>query len=252
VKSNLVLDAGSQEMASFRTDYFTYTVPYPFWPKVIAENMDKKCPIVSKLECISFPWVSSLEVLKEKCKKEKLEVVELFRTTPRAWCQTERFNLNPQQATMLGLISKDTQKSYLLGVMLTGKFKSFFKGKEIPKKQEGEEKVAQEIIEESPKTQLIVVGDADFCSNRFLRQFPHNSLFFQNAVDFLTLGEDLIEIRSREVTERPLKAISEKGKNFYKFLNVTAIPIIVVLFGLIRAYWRRREKKLYLELLKTR
>jgi gliding-associated putative ABC transporter substrate-binding component GldG len=241
VNADLVLDR-SNEMASFSSGFFSYSVSYPFWPKILSKNMDKTCPIVSKLETLFFPWVSSIEVIEEKCKDKK--VVELFKTTEFAWNQTGQFNLDPQnQALIFGQL-KEGKQQYLLGVYLTGQFKSFYADRPAPQK-EGEEK--KEVVKESKKNaQIIVVGDSDFLANQHLSQ--NNLLFFLNAVDFLTLGEDLIEIRSREATDRPLKELSEKGKNFYKYANVIGMPCLLIVVGFIRSFLKRKEKKMYADL----
>ena len=66
-----------------------------------------------------------------------------------------------------------------------------------------------------------------------------------NTVDWLTLGNDLIGIRSRGITTRPLQEVSEGVKSAVKFVNIFAIPILVIVYGLIRVYARRRARKIY-------
>ena len=64
-----------------------------------------------------------------------------------------------------------------------------------------------------------------------------------NAVDYLTLDESLISIRSRGKTDRPLKELSEGLKNVIKFFNIFGISVLVVIFGLVRYYLRKKVKK---------
>ncbi len=59
------------------------------------------------------------------------------------------------------------------------------------------------------------------------------------------MGNDLIGIRSRGVTDRPLREISAGAKSAVKFANIFAIPILVIVYGLIRVYARRRARKVY-------
>ena len=64
-----------------------------------------------------------------------------------------------------------------------------------------------------------------------------------NVVDWLTLGESLIGIRSRTVTSRPLKEIGEGAKATIRFLCTFGIPIILIIWGLLRRYARRPRRQ---------
>ena len=82
-------------------------------------------------------------------------------------------------------------------------------------------------------------------SSQFLQQGQRDGrLFFLNTVDWLTLGDELINIRSHGATDRPLKEISESEKFFLKFISIAGVPLLVVVFGLVRFFLRRRAKRL--------
>ena len=98
-------------------------------------------------------------------------------------------------------------------------------------------------IEKSPQSHIVVLGDADFISDNFLAQLGSNVLFFQNIVDWLTLGDKLINIRSRGATERPLRPTSDAARTYIRFINIFGVSILVVLFGLVRLYIKRKSKK---------
>jgi ABC-type uncharacterized transport system involved in gliding motility auxiliary subunit len=88
----------------------------------------------------------------------------------------------------------------------------------------------------------VVVGSAAGFLDDMIGQFQSNAVFFQNAVDWLTLGEDLIAIRSRAAVDRPLREIPEHWKTLARFLVTFGVPILVVLFGLVR-YVRLRGRR---------
>ncbi|HVP57673.1 MAG TPA: hypothetical protein VMU02_06210, partial [bacterium] len=88
-----------------------------------------------------------------------------------------------------------------------------------------------------------VIGNARFIDGPFLGQYPENRALFLNAVDWLTLGESLIGIRSRLVATRPLKDIGEKSKASVRFASTLGIPIAVVAWGLIRRYVKSRRRR---------
>jgi ABC-type uncharacterized transport system involved in gliding motility auxiliary subunit len=216
-KSALALDH-SNAHASFRTGFALFTVPYPFWPKVIKQNFDAEHPIVSRLESVVFPWSAPLEIIK----KEGVEAVELAKTTEHGWIEEEPFNLNPQQM----FFRREKSEPKTLAIALSGKFKSAY-GEKI-----------------SEKTQLVIVGNSNFIFNNFLRQFRFNQIFFMNAVDWLTLGDKLIGIRSRGMIDRPLKEVTEREKALIRFANAFGVPFFVAMFGLLRFYLKRKTKKL--------
>lgn len=66
--------------------------------------------------------------------------------------------------------------------------------------------------------------------------------FVLNMVDWLALDEQLIQIRSREVTNRPLADISDGMKATVKYANIFVPTAIVVLIGIARWQIRRRKK----------
>jgi ABC-type uncharacterized transport system involved in gliding motility auxiliary subunit len=145
-------------------------------------------------------------------------------------------------------------KERLMGVALSGKFKSFFGGKKVPVREEEKTTAAAqagskqenppETITESKDTKLIVVGNARFITENFPAEFDGNRIFFLNAIDWFTIGDYLIGIRSRESTDRPLRVISEEAKAALRFINILGVSILVGLFGLSRFYLRRRRKRL--------
>jgi gliding-associated putative ABC transporter substrate-binding component GldG len=247
INKDLVADRVNS-MASFRSGFVTYTVSYPLWPKIIKPNMSKDNPCVAGLESLTFPWVSSIDVLK----RAGIKTEELVKTTEYAWVQKGRFDLNPQSLGMMMFSGTDKRQQYTLAAVLSGKFKSFYADKPVPKFQPEEDEditpagdiSEEETIKESKKqTRIVVVSDSDFISDRHIHQFPTNMLFFLNIVDWLTLGDDLINIRSRGITDRPLKELSEREKGLYKTINIIGIPAIVVGFGLSRMVIRRRKIK---------
>lgn len=130
---------------------------------------------------------------------------------------------------------KPSGKEYALAVRLTGKFKTAFpSGKPEEKKDEEkkdgdkkpEEKAAEKKTDDSLKeskenNSVILVGDADMLSDRVALQ-PVQSIFgtyyqpangnlnfCQNAVEQMTGDDNLINVRSRATTDRPLTKIRD-------------------------------------------
>jgi len=187
---------------------------------------------------------------------ENVKGIVLATTTQFGSVLKKPFNLDPQQK-----FNPTGTGRYPLAVALTGTFTSFYREREIPKPLTGEEddqgldlsammnpsgptppEEREPIIEESPATQIIVVGNALFAQSTYVAQFPGNGIFLLNAIDWATRGGDLIDIRSRAVIDRPLQELSSSKKTMVRFLNNIGISLLVVLFGLYRFYRRRKTR----------
>lgn len=215
INNNLVLDHNSG-VASFNSGFFTMRMNYPFWPKIVKEGFNKNIASVANLEMLFLPWVSSLE---EIGKNEFVEIKELVKTSSKSWVQYENFDLNPQQ----NFSNQDNLKSITTALSLNGKINSVYS-----------EKVNND-------ARIIVIGDSDFAQNNFINQFGENLIFFQNLVDSLSLDEDLINIRSKGIAERQIKELSENEKILVRYINVFGVTVLVIIFGMVRYYLRRRR-----------
>jgi gliding-associated putative ABC transporter substrate-binding component GldG len=236
VKPDLVVDR-SCGTATFSAGYFSFTVPYNLWPLVGESGFDKTSPITNQLQRAVLPWTSSIDV--SRAKGKGMEVVVLAKSSPQSWSEERLFNLDPQRA----FTPTSATAPRNLAVLLRGRFTSYFKDRQIPVPEGATEQPAVERLDTSPETQIIIVGDSRFVEDSFLSQYPENRTFFLNAVDWLTLGDSLIGIRSRAVSSRPLKEIGEKSKATVRFASTLGIPIVVIAWGLARRYVRSARRR---------
>lgn len=218
VNQDLVADNRSG-MASFTQGFLSFSVPYPFWPKVTKDGFNQNETAVSSLTSVLLPWASSIEVVKAQDNKS---YSKLAYTTPKAWNVTDNFNVTPNN-----LAAPTAQKEYTLAMSVSGKA-DFDNGGDAKNQFNGK---------------LIVVGDSDFVQENFLRQSPDNLTFFQNLVDSVSLDNALIEIRSKVVSSRPIKEnLSDSTIAMIRYLNVFGVTIVVVAFGVLRYFSRRKNK----------
>lgn len=256
--NNLVLDNASPGQLTYTQGYFTVRSDYPYFVKVlnqyrnlsgeISRGLSDESIVTSQLESLTLNWASSLELLPKE--DNAIETIALAKTTDRSWTVQSPYDIAPNAQLQP---PSAVRKSHTVAASLSGVFKSFYTDKDIPSNEttssdepEGEVQVDSETsgdrttITESQPTQIVVVGNSSFL------QFGGRDelTFFYNTIDWLTLGEDLIHIRSHGVTDRPLKEVSEGQKLFLKYANIAGVPIVVVAFGLIRYLLRRRAKRL--------
>lgn len=246
VQPELVLDQLNAN-ASFQSGMFNIFVPYPFWVRAVRQNLEADHPIVSGLESLVLPWVSPLKVDTEKLGENELTV--LARSSQYSWVQKGYFDLNPRQDFYPGSGQPQPQ---VLAIAVQGTFKSYFAGKAVPP-VEKDDKAAdaapagdadRSVIPESPETRIIVAGTSRFITGNFPEQFEGNRTFFQNAVDWFVIGDQLMGIRSREAGERPLQIVSDDVKAIVRALNLLAVPLLLALFGIVQYLARRRRKRL--------
>ena len=246
--NNLLLDR-YHDSATFDRGFMRVTQPYPYFVKAMKKNLSSENTITSQLESLVLPWPSSLELTlkgSEQTEGEgvaKVQGTVLATTSEFGWTAQAPYNLDPNSVLRP---PSGQQKVHTLAVALSGTFKSFYAGKDIPvvERVETEEQVSEAedrtTKTDSAPTQIIVVGTSQFLAQP--RQ--DGRIFFQNTIDLLTLGEELIGIRSQTVTDRPLKETSDSERFLLKFLVIGGIPILVSIIGITRYFLRRRAKQL--------
>ncbi len=184
-----------------------------------------------------------------------LQASVLARTSPNAWKVSGYYNLNPQQR----FAPAGETEPLVTAVALSGTFTSYYQSNPVPDltpaapagETEGEDPAHSSFASgnpgvqllDSPDTRIVVVGNALFATDQFLGQFPENSVFLLNAVDWMTLGDRLISIRSRGATDRPIKALSDAAKSTLKLVGILGAPALVVAFGLVRFGLRRKASR---------
>jgi ABC-2 type transport system permease protein len=236
IKANtdLVIDV-SNETVGFTSGYMQFMLPYPFWPKLIKDNLDKDNAIMNKLQTLTLPWVSSLST----SDKAGIAFTILATTTNSAATVSAPFNLDPQQQ-----FSPTDRRKIPMIVLAKAKFASAYAGKDAPA-FESKDKTAdtdKKIDQADQESQIVVVADSDFINDNSLQRFPDNAVFFLNAVDYVTMGSDLISIRAKTLTDRPIKSLDDEGKMITKGINIILIPLIVIIIGVVRFYRRKKNK----------
>jgi gliding-associated putative ABC transporter substrate-binding component GldG len=253
VQPKLVADWGMNEQVQMPSQQrlggmTLYTItPYPLWPKLVVDNINESNPMVNQLPFLVLPFTAPLEAVKDG--DDRFEVIELFHSTQYATAEDKLFSADPR------LLQKPAEQDfsrYLLAAAVTGPQRSFFAGKPVPPapaagddadapRPAATEPAARRDASES--SQLVVVGGSDFATDSMLgqRSLAANAIFFLNAVDWLTMGDELTGIRSRVAGEPMLDpSRREPGERFAPWLNIALVPALVILFGI---FWRQARRR---------
>lgn len=231
VPDEVVLDLSFNAPAHFSGGFLPFSIDYPYWPDVHPEGFDPNQPIVSQLESLVMPWTSPVTV----GEGSGLEHIILAKTSPHSWTETGPFDFSPRR---LSAYEHGDMGEKALVVMASGAFGSLYEESAIPEGIDEEERGL--FLREGPNTSVIIAGNSRFVEDNFLRQFPGNGLFLINAVDWMADSEELIGIRSRGSTDRPLLEMSEKARAGIRFVNTWAVALMVMLAGGLRFYMRRK------------
>jgi len=88
------------------------------------------------------------------------------------------------------------------------------------------------------KGQIMVVSSGKFCVNgegeNAMQLNPDNVNLLVNAIDYLNDQSGLIELRTKTITSRPLKEISEGKRTFLKFFNFLFPVFLAIGYGIFR------------------
>ncbi len=204
-------------------------------------------PITKNLGLVWSQFASTIQVKGT----DSLQVTPLLTSSPNTKIITPPARIDLQSVYMQSKDDnyKNTLRggTQLSGVMMEGEFLSPFlyqrKFTELPFINRG-------------KSKMIVLADGDIARNatskkgmifptgydRFTRNTFANKTFLLNCIDYLIDDNGLIEIRAKEKVVRLLdKEKIRQEKSFYQWLNMLAPLLVVLLFGLINGWVRRRK-----------
>jgi len=118
-----------------------------------------------------------------------------------------------------------------VAAMVEGDFRSYFAGNDLYNTKPGFR--ARSI----GNTRILLVTDNELFNDTRAGGIPENIDFMLNSIDYLSGDKELIEIRSRTVTARPLDKLSDGKRQFWKWLNIVLPALSVILLGIYR--WKR-------------
>jgi len=207
-------------------------VTYPFFPEVI--NFNRSVAPIKILRQVRLYFPSSLDTTVQP--GYELDQKVLFWSSDKATTMSAPYDIDP--FNLRGKITLDKAR-IPLGMVISGKFHSYFANREIPTDDQGQPISTEALIPQSPDTRIVVVGDANMVNDQYLVPGLDNLTFVLNTIDWLAADESLIQIRSRAVVSRPLSEVSDVTRNTVKYANLLLPPLLVIGYGLIR--WRIRK-----------
>ncbi len=218
------------------------------WPYFIYLNTYSKHPMVRNLDAIYAKFANSLDTV----------AAPGITKTPLVF--TSKYS---RRKGVPGIVSFDEIKEvrdqskfnepYLpVAYLLEGSFRSYFAARFAPAGTG-----PQTVIKEGKPAKVMVVADGDIIRNEFNRQTGKpepidydkhrqeslsNKEFMLNALAYLTDANGLITSRTKEVRLRLLDELRIREEKLqWQLLNIVVPVLLIVFFGLVRFYWRKRK-----------
>jgi len=221
VNNNLVLDKYAKRIPLRGT----FPMLYPQWIGINGQNVSKDNPITSRFSGLDLLWASSINIEE----REGITYERLLASTDQAWTLDDHLTAMPQEVGSLMGYKGNDQRQIDLGFVASGTFKSAFTDKT------------------SKNTRIIVIGDADFVADIIeFSDSPYNIIFFENAIEWLSNDDSLLQIKTRDRRDLRLNKIEMPEKKvkailFVYLVNMVIIPLSVIIFAIV--HFVRRKKR---------
>jgi ABC-type uncharacterized transport system involved in gliding motility auxiliary subunit len=252
IDNRMLMDAQMATLAIPRTQQVgflsfqvTEPVQVPMQVRIMGDGIVKDLPIGAGVPELLYLWGNQVIVDDAAVAEKKLAVQTVLQGSDKSWTiEKESGNLEQTDITPEGHEMTPRPK---LAVLVQGEFPDPWEGKPVPSWADGADTTA--IAEAPPPVtpapgRLLVVGCSKMFEEMLLEQAGH-SMFLLYSVDALTLGDDLISIRSKRFDRRTFGEVSDGKKLLFRAANVGLFPAALIGFGLVRLLKRRREKEEY-------
>lgn len=222
-------------------------VTKPVIIKVNAENINSEVSISNKISELFYMYGSRMLVHKEIIKENNLGFKTLFTSSNFSWTREGMGYGNIDVSEPAG---EDVLKRQTLGLLVEGKFKSKYVDQAIPKWPDEpgamdtdttEQDLPSEITGDPIENKIIAMGCSNIFKNDILQSVNSHKALLLNSVDALTLGDDLINIRSKNIAARRIKATSGVGKALSKAFVVWFPPLVLVGLGIFVTLKRKKK-----------
>jgi gliding-associated putative ABC transporter substrate-binding component GldG len=219
VEENLVLDRICGRVNVMQNmGFIRMNVPmeYPLIPIIRTFNQEE--PLVSGLEEIQLLFPSEIQA-DTTTQDTLIHFVPLMYTSDHSGVMKGYFNMSPDPK-MNPVLRRLNQKRKLVAARV-----------ELTQPETG-------VV-----SQIIFVADSQFLLDEGGGMSPENHVFVMNAADYLLGDRELIALRSREITSRPLAEISDREKQTWKWINIVLPSLLIVIFGFVRMRQQKRRAK---------
>lgn len=256
INSNLVLDLECSRIPQVigRTGDKPQIELFPwYYHPLIAPRSNH--PIVSNIDRISLEFPSTIDTLKTKTDIKKTILLQSsqysrYQTSPmKVGFEMMRYKPDPD---------KFNRPNLPIGILLEGTFGSLFENRLDEDMNTILSSIGIPYKTISSPTSMLVVADGDVIKNLYDKEtgkfapigynkyekatFNGNKDFILNSIEFMINQNNILTARTKEFKLRMLdKVKAEKDKLYWQSINIVLPIILIVLFGTINFYWRKKK-----------
>ncbi|WP_258049025.1 gliding motility-associated ABC transporter substrate-binding protein GldG [Hymenobacter sp. NBH84] len=221
-------------------------LPWQFYPLI---NNFSQHPITRNLDAVYTKFVSSIDTVKAV----GIRKTPLMFTSRYTRVLPAPVPVNLNDARLPPDPKQYKQRFEPVGYLLEGQFRSLYANRAQP----GTTQFQPEKSPLAKPAKLLVIPDGDFVRNdvdpktgnpfrlgydRLANTEFANRELVLNAVDYLLDETGLIAVRGKQITLRPLDKVKvAEQRQRWQLLNLVAPLVLLGLFGLGRAWWRKRR-----------
>jgi gliding-associated putative ABC transporter substrate-binding component GldG len=268
INPNTILDWNSSPIPVFISkgqmelrNWFYHVLAFPYLTPKEAQNADgstNQHPIVKNINYVDTRFPASIDTVQTKTDIKK---TILLRSSQYSKTQFPpvRISMDILDAGLTPEGFEQAKQGYQnIAVLLEGEFESYFRNRVSPEMMEGLQRLGTPYREKSIKPgKMIVVSDGDIAANHleprtrrplplganpFNGQMYGNRDFVMNCVEYLLDTENIIAARAKQSVIRPLDQERARAEALqWQFINLGLPLVILVLFGLAYAFWRKRR-----------
>ncbi len=225
-------------------------LPWPFYPLI---NTYAAHPVVRNLDAVKLLFVSSIDTVKAPGIKK----------TPLLFTSGYSRRLSAPIRIDLDELKKPldpgsfNQSGIPVACLLEGSFTSVFKNRPLPISGNTNTEAENDFIASGVPTKIMVIADGDIVRNAFdprsgqplplgfdyYGQYTFaNEDFIMNAIEYMLDDKGVILSRNKEIVLRPLDKVKiQAERQKWQVLNLLLPVIILVIFGVIRTFVRKKR-----------
>lgn len=258
-QSEVIQMSGAMQMGPFA---LAVPVKTPLQIVIAQDGMNQNISVTSNLSPIFYLWGSALTLNEQKLKELNLTTEVLLRSSSHSW------KVPSGRGVLLtgdfAIPDSGFGGPYPVAAMVKGQFPNNFQDRKTlplwPDDRRPEGEGAQAPSEEdlakkatpapalTPKPgNLILIGASTLFKENLMAGGGGHLNFFLNAVDAVTLSEDLTKIRSKQEINRRIRRVAPAENIMWRFFTLFFVPIILAAVGSARFLLRRQAKQNYLK-----
>lgn len=220
-------------------------VDYPYLIDLRPPGLNAEHPITASLPQLTMAWASPLAVES----RDGRRIVTLLRSSPDSKLSRSG-DITPRRDASGDLVFApgDDASAQRLGVIVEGRFTSWFSEHPLPEPDEDASPGAelQPLVQHSPDAaRIILFGSNDFLDDQMLNagiaasgtQYHGPLELFMNSLDWALQDDMLLNIRARGHFSRTLPPMDSRAQAAIEYLNYGAALAWLLLFA--AAHWLR-------------